>query len=543
MARRKVINDRYELQRLPLARGGMGEVWVGYDSKLDREIAVKFVRFQDGVPEQELVRRFVREARITARLHHPGVPAVFDVGTEEGRPYLLMQRVLGTSVSDLLAEHERLPVGWAVAIAAQACAVLAVAHEASLVHRDLKPANLMLEPDGTVKVLDFGLAVGLDLADASQITRSGQTIGTPAYMAPEQVLAAMSGPQTDLYALGCTLYEMLTGQQLFTGATSYSVMNKQVDEIPPPARERRPEVPAGLDALLGSLLEKKPENRPESAQAAYEQLLPYVTDLGPIPGVLNPPALPSPVRMYATVMSRTFTTAPAEEAEPVDDAEPVEEKESGPAGSGVDEAPAAAGPGTGEPRTGGTRVATRADLEETRAVASELATQARYKEAAGMLEDTLQQAHDSFGRLDQDVLNMRLEWANVLFEGGNYRAAAPVYEALTADLRQRDGHDAELVFRCRNQYIECRAELGNMDTALAAAGDLLADALRVYGRCDPRTIELRKKIGKWQLGAGQQDDAQQTFHTLLDDLIRNYGEEHPAVSQIRNLLAHLSANG
>jgi serine/threonine protein kinase len=124
---------------------------------------VKFVRFPDGVPDDELIRRFVRESRITARMQYPGVPAIFDVGTDDGRPFLVMQRINGSSVSTLLAEHDRLPVGLAASIAAQTCAVLAAAHHASLVHRDLKPANLMLEPDGTVKVLDFGLAVAMDL--------------------------------------------------------------------------------------------------------------------------------------------------------------------------------------------------------------------------------------------------------------------------------------------------------------------------------------------------------------------------------------------
>src|SRR5690606_15831866 len=155
----------------------------------------------------ELVRRFVRESRITARLEHPGVPAVYDVGTHDGRPYIVMQYVQGISVADLIAEFGPLPVGWAAAIAAQACAVLAVAHRAPLVHRDLKPANLMLEADGGVKILDFGLAVALDRGEASQITRTGQALGTAPYMAPEQILGSFSGPATDLYGLGCTLHE------------------------------------------------------------------------------------------------------------------------------------------------------------------------------------------------------------------------------------------------------------------------------------------------------------------------------------------------
>src|SRR5699024_5788851 len=144
---------------MPIARGGMGEVWEGRDTKLDREVAIKFVRFPDGIVDDELVRRFVRESRITARLRHPGVPAVFDVGTHEDRPFLVMQRIHGISVADLVAEQGPLPIGWASAIAAQTCSVLATAHHASLIHRDLKPSNLVLEPDGTVKVLDFGLAV------------------------------------------------------------------------------------------------------------------------------------------------------------------------------------------------------------------------------------------------------------------------------------------------------------------------------------------------------------------------------------------------
>mgnify|MGYP000380349427 CR=1 FL=1 len=163
---------RYELEQM-IARGGMGEVWLGRDVKLEREVAVKFIRFPDLEPDPELVKRFFREARITARLQHPGVPAVFDVGSHDGRPFLVMQRVGGISVADLVAEQGQLPVGWAAAIAAQTCAVLSVAHRAPLVHRDLKPNNLMVEPDGGVKVLDFGLAVALDRTDLSRITRTG----------------------------------------------------------------------------------------------------------------------------------------------------------------------------------------------------------------------------------------------------------------------------------------------------------------------------------------------------------------------------------
>ncbi|SNT28362.1 Serine/threonine protein kinase [Asanoa hainanensis] len=316
MSARTVVSGRYELDALPVAKGGMGEVWFGHDTRLDRPVAVKFVRFPQGEPDAQLIRRFVRESRIAARLEHPGVPAVYDAGVHDGRPFLVMQRIHGISVADLIAELGRLPVGWATAIAAQACAVLAVAHAASLVHRDLKPSNLMLEPDGGVKVLDFGLAMAIDLADFSTITNSGQVLGTPAYMAPEQILGGLSGPASDLYALGCTLHEMLCGEPVFAGSTTYALMDKQVDEEPVAVRTLRPDVPAALGELVLRLLEKKPEDRPASAAEVHERLLPYAVELVPLPGILQPPSAASPVRMYAKVLGRVFGTAAPPAAPP-----------------------------------------------------------------------------------------------------------------------------------------------------------------------------------------------------------------------------------
>lgn len=273
-----------------------------------------------------MVRRFVRESRITARLRHPGVPAVYDAGSLDARPYLVMQRVHGISLADLVAEQERLDAGWAAAVAAQVCSVLTAAHGASLVHRDLKPVNLMLEPDGTVKVLDFGLAVAMEGADTSRITRSGETPGTPAYMAPEQLMTGGSTPQSDLYSLGCVLYEMLAGARAFSGSTPYAVMHKQVGEAPRPLQSLRPDVPDGLLRVVESLLEKSPDDRPAGAEEVYRSLLPHAADLGPIPGVLHPPALPSPVRMQAAVLDRVFaggsTSPPAASGTPDDPGAP-----------------------------------------------------------------------------------------------------------------------------------------------------------------------------------------------------------------------------
>ncbi|SDM75423.1 serine/threonine-protein kinase [Allokutzneria albata] len=293
-----LVADRYLLEDLPLGRGGMGAVYRGHDKHLDRRVAVKFLQLPGG-PDDELERRFVREARILARLEHPGAPVLYDFGTVDHRLFQVMQFIEGVTVSDLVGELGPVPVPWAASIAAQACAVLAAAHALAICHRDLKPTNLMLCPDGSVKVLDFGLAV-LRESDVAQFTRAGQLLGTPSYMAPEQIQRGVAGPPSDLYALGCVLHEMLTGQQLFTGPTAYAIFEKQVKQRPPAVLG----VPRELDALVQQLLEKEPERRPADATELYERLRPFAVDLPPLPGFLSPPETPSPGRMYARMVGQ-----------------------------------------------------------------------------------------------------------------------------------------------------------------------------------------------------------------------------------------------
>jgi serine/threonine protein kinase len=504
---RRVVGGRYELEALPLARGGMGEVWVGRDVKLEREVAVKFLRVPDGTPDEELVRRFVRESRITARLEHPGIPAVYDVGTDEERPYLVMQRIHGSTIADVIAENGRLPIGWAAAIAAQVCAVLTVAHRASLVHRDLKPGNLMFCPDGTVKVLDFGLAVALDLADISQITHTGQTIGTPAYMAPEQVMAALSGPRSDLYALGCCLHEMLTGRQTFDGPTPYSVMNKQVGERPMATRRTRSEVPAELDELILELLEKQPDDRPDSAEMVFARLRPFVRRLGPLPPVLRTTDDYDAVRMYAAVLTQV-TPGEGQEvsAPPVPPVEPRAEQFS------------------------------RGRLDRARRQADELIGQSRFSQAAQVLDAVVGPAAEALGPADPAVVSLRLDLADALFEGGDYRNAAPAYRRLGTDVAEHSGPDTELAFRCRLQDATCRALIGETDDAITQLQALLKDMSRVHGAEDARTLDLRQQIGLLFLGAGRVDEATRVLAALSVDLEKLHGRDHPLTSKVQGLL-------
>jgi len=535
VSRRTVINGRFELEDLPFARGGMGEIWFGRDIRLDREVAVKIVRFPSGVPDQAFVKRFVRESRVMAGLAHPGVPAIYDVGTHENRPYLVMQRIRGISLKDLIAEQGPLPIGWAAGIGAQICAVLAAAHEASLVHRDLKPSNVMLDTDGAVKVIDFGLATGPNLADFSRITASGEPLGTPAYMAPEQVMAGLCTPQTDLYALGCTLHEALSGRPVFVGTTSYSLMSQQVSEPPGPLRSLRPDVPAELEQLVLHLLEKKPEDRPASAQEVYERLLPFVVSLGPLPGAVKPPTKTSPARMYARAFSRVLgDTAPASVAA----AGPVVSTEAVGAPGRAPTRPAARSDGVA--RGDGFQ---RRDLDRVREEVSGLARQSRFGQAADLLAQTVEPARRAFGDTDADVIALRLELANLRFESGDYRKAGPEYHRLAVDLAAQYGADDERVLQCRMKEATCHALIGETGLALQQLGDLLDDARRIFGPDDPRTIEVRRQVALLQLGAGQCDAATESLRRLHADLTRLHGPGHAMVAEVETLLTQIARPG
>ncbi|MFC8372989.1 serine/threonine-protein kinase [Streptomyces sp. NPDC057239] len=256
---------RYELTR-ELGRGGMGVVWAAYDPRRDGEVAVKLLQPRPGAADfTSLERRFLREARLTARLRHPGIPAVHDHGSHEGRLYLVMDLVPGRPLDAVLESDGPLSVERAADVTRRTAEVLAHAHAESVVHRDLKPSNLMLTPDGGLKVLDFGVAAALDPQPGeTRFTAANGTPGTVMYMAPEQAVGE-TVPASDLYSLGCVLYELLTGAPPFATGSQFLLYHRHAHDPVPPLDERRPGVPAGLRELVEALLEKKPEDRPASA--------------------------------------------------------------------------------------------------------------------------------------------------------------------------------------------------------------------------------------------------------------------------------------
>jgi hypothetical protein len=302
VAQRTVLGGRYALIS-PLGRGGMGQVWEGRDERLGRPVAVKLVTA--GLPGgPDAVRRFTREVAVTAGLEHPGVPAVYDAGEYDDGLFLVMELVDGCTVSDLIAEHGPLPAGWAAAIGAQVAAVLAVAHARGIIHRDIKPHNIMVTGDGTAKILDFGVAGLVD----QRATTSGAAVGTPAYMSPEQLHSLPATPRTDLYALGCLLYEMLAGAPVFAAASPAGLMRQHLEQAPAPLD--RDDLPPGLEALVRQLLEKDPARRPEDARETYEGLLPLAGGPGPL-GDIDPESGRRSGRwLYPLLLARLGGAAP-----------------------------------------------------------------------------------------------------------------------------------------------------------------------------------------------------------------------------------------
>jgi serine/threonine protein kinase len=258
---------RYRPVRL-LGRGGMASVELAHDTELDRPVAIKRLA-ENLAANEEYKQRFLREARLAARLSHPNIVAVYDAGAEHGVPYIVMEYVEGETVSDLLRRRGRLEPAEAVAQALQACSGLETAHEAGLVHRDIKPQNLLITPDGTLKSADFGIARSLD---GTKLTQAGTVLGTAAYLAPEQAAGEQVTATADIYALGAVLYELLTGRPPYEADSLAELFAKQTEGSITPLRELAPVAPARLEDAVMHALARAPEYRPESAAAFAAEL-------------------------------------------------------------------------------------------------------------------------------------------------------------------------------------------------------------------------------------------------------------------------------
>ena len=260
MAAAETIAGRYDLFEV-LGRGGMSVVYRARDRVLDRTVAVKILPTAYA-ENPTLVERFTREARAAARLNHPNIVAVYDSGTDRTMHYIAMEFVAGVDLAHLMREQGALPIGDAAEIAAQIASALSAAHAAGIIHRDIKPANVMVQPSKSIKVLDFGIARARDDAD---LTRTTTVLGSAPYMAPEVVMGGSADERSDIYSLGCVLYEMVTGRPPFMAELPLAVMHQHANVEPQAVRELRPEVPAGLETLILRMLAKQPDERPQHA--------------------------------------------------------------------------------------------------------------------------------------------------------------------------------------------------------------------------------------------------------------------------------------
>ncbi|WP_350273895.1 serine/threonine-protein kinase [Kribbella sp. HUAS MG21] len=253
----EVLAGRYRLLTL-LGRGDAGEVWRAEDTFLAREVAVKLLRSLDGDP-MDAVQRFRAEAQSAARLTHPNVVATYDVGTEGDHVFLVMELVQGPDLAQLMRTSGLPSPGLVTQIATQGARALDAAHAAGIVHRDVKPGNLLMAPDGTLKMTDFGIAKRA----GNETTGLGVLLGTASYVSPEQVRGEAATSASDWYSFGCVLHELLTGTPPFSGPTVDVVMRQHLDA--PPPQITRDDVPAELANLVTRLLAKNPADRPSSA--------------------------------------------------------------------------------------------------------------------------------------------------------------------------------------------------------------------------------------------------------------------------------------
>lgn len=312
----RIFGRRYELLEL-IGGGGMADVYRAHDKLLDRSVAVKILHPQFS-NDAEFIEKFHREAQGAAKLSHPNIVNIYDVGEEAGCHYIVMEYVAGDTLKNKIQQQGHLSVAESLDIARQIAEALEHAHQNNLVHCDIKPHNILMMRDGRVKVADFGIARAVT---ASTMTYSGNVIGSVHYFSPEQAKGTVVTPKSDVYSLGIVLYEMLTGKLPFTGETSVGIALKHLQEEAVPVRQIDPTIPTIVEAVVSKLMAKDPAMRPDSSEVVRE--ISQAQAMLQYPGVMQA-AAPDP---YATQVLPRVSPQPGTYASQRRAPEPEEEEE------------------------------------------------------------------------------------------------------------------------------------------------------------------------------------------------------------------------
>ena len=261
------INDRYQIIK-SIGEGGMANVYLAYDTILDRNVAVKVLR-GDLATDEKFVRRFQREALSASSLSHPNIVEVYDVGEDNGQYYIVMEYIEGCQLKQLLKKRGRLTLSEVIDIMLQITDGLSVAHDAYIIHRDIKPQNIMILDSGLVKITDFGIAMAMN---STQLTQTNSVMGSVHYLPPEQANGKGSTLQSDIYSMGILMYELLTGELPYKGDNAVEIALKHLKEKIPSVREKLPEIPQSVENIIIKATAKNPKNRYADARSMNEDL-------------------------------------------------------------------------------------------------------------------------------------------------------------------------------------------------------------------------------------------------------------------------------